>query len=106
MKTIDYVLIVLNLVLALAAFHVNMWATRFDDPRRRVYHSTKVGVLVIYCILFALLLFDIDPNWLVRGLRGLGLVAWPVAWMICPYQSTKNYQNDVREMEKMRRDGS
>lgn len=81
MGTVDTIVIILNLIGALAAVALNLWASERGFLVSHVLMRITAVVAGMYAIGYAMLLADVVefPQW-SSFFRGVSVAVWPIVW--------------------------
>jgi hypothetical protein len=95
----DVIIIYANMSLAFIALLVNIWASREDHPFMRPIRAGTAALLAVYVLGYFWLLTSGDVIAWSRIMRGVSMVAWPVAWTIPKIASVYVYRKEMRALE-------
>lgn len=98
---IETTILILNLVLALAAFATNSWAsTKIDGWLGKLFFATAV-LAMCYAGAYFWLVFNLTSaaQWSMF-VRPIGLFSWPMAWLMPPIIVVRYFKRRAVEVQE------
>lgn len=103
MSTGDVIVIYVNMFAAFACLVINFMAARTGHPFLRPVRAMVAALLAVYVVAYGWLLTSGDVVAWSRIMRGVSIVAWPVAWGIAPAVSMYVYRKEMEALKELER---